>query len=467
MKWVKRTRLAGAAVLASAAILGSASVAAGEILFTIPGNAAAGNIDIFLTSGTATSATIANSNGTFNQTVAIPANGTAIVTINNALRIGTLGLASNNGFSITSAGAIAAYLMDANIPVQSNDITNLFPTDSLGTSYRVMAGTSNLVPAGSQMSFVASADGTTVTVTPSATLTTGQAAGVPFTVNLNNRQAMEFRAAGTSDLTGTTIVSNNKIAVFGGHFCGNVPANVAFCDHLIEQMPKTSDFGTQFVLMPTNQGGPGEVLKILAIEGGTVVTLNDGGVISTINLNAGQSFESAPTINDRGTVTSNNPILVGQFMIGQQIAGNGDPAFSLVPDVTKWLKEYIFNVPVGNYNDFLGVAIESAALGSLMLDGVLVNPALFAAVPGTTFMAGNIPVADGSHRILASDEFMLLGSGFNNNFASYFGIGGSSISGGGVTPPPPPNGTPEPGTLALFGVSLAALHLLRRRRSTG
>jgi len=416
-----------------------------EILFTIPGNLISGDIDIFLTSGTATTATIRNSDGTFDTTVNIPANGTAIVTIPHSGRIGALGTASINGYSIDSPDPIAAYLMDANAPVASNDITNLFPDTALGTSYLVMAATSGIVANGSQMAVVTGTDNTTVTITPSANLTTGQPAGAPFAVTLNRLEAVEFRASG----------SGRRLR-----------------HHVIEQLPATSDFGTSFVLVPTEQSGPGDVVKILARDDGTVVTFEDsGGTTVQPTLNAGEALTLLPALAENTRVTSNHPILLGQFMIGVDLAGDGDPAFALVPDQSQWLDRYIFNVPAGDYNDFLGIAIEGTALGSLQLDGVAVNPADFSPVPGTTLVAGNVSTGDGSHVIEASTSFMLLGHGFNSNFASYFGVGGSAISGGGVTPPPP-SGTPtaiptlSSWALMLLAGLIGALALAGLRRRT-
>lgn len=448
--------------------------AAAEILFTIPANLVASDVDIFLTSGVATTATITNSDGSFDTTVNIPANGTAIVTIPNNRRIGPLGVPSINGYSIDSPDPIAAYLMDANAPVASNDITNLFPDSALGTSYLVMAATSGLVADGSQIAIVADSPGTTVTITPSANLNTGQAAGVPFDIVLNRLEAVEFRA-NSADLTGTVITATQPVAVFGGHHCANVPDTTGACDHVIEQLPASSDFGTNFVLVPTEQAGPGDVVKILARDDGTVVTFQDsGGTTVQPTLNAGEFLTLPPQLVENTRLTSNHPILLGQFMLGAGLAGEGDPAFALVPPQDQWLDRYIFNVPAGDYNDFLGIAIENAALASLKLDGVAVNPASFFSVPGTTLMAGNISVGDGSHVIEANGDFMLLGHGFNSNFASYFGVGGSSISGGGVTPPPPPpprTDTPVPTlsawTLAVLTgmIGLLAATRLRRRAS--
>lgn len=461
--------------LAVLALSGLASgQAAAEILFTIPENLATSDVDLFLTSGVATTATITNADGSFNTTVPIPANGTAIVTIPDALRVAPpLGVVSVNGFGIDAPDPIAAYLMDANTPVASNDITNLFPDTSLGTSYLVMAATSGIVSDGSQIAVVAGTDGTTVTITPAAALSTGQPAGVPFNIVLNRLEAVEFRAI-SADLTGTLITATQPIAVFGGHQCANVPDTTGACDHVIEQLPASADFGTDFVLVPTEQPGPGDVVKLLARDDGTVVTFEDsGGTTVQPTLAAGESLTLPPGLTENTRVTSNNPILIGQFMLGLELAGAGDPAFALVPDRNQWLDRYIFNVPVGDYNDFLGIAIESSALASLQLDGAPVSPASFSAVPGTTLVAGNIGVTDGSHVIEASAPFLLLGHGFNSAAASYFGVGGSAISGGGGTPPPPPppvdspNAIPtlSPWALAVLAglIGIQAVAGLRRR----
>ena len=97
-----------------------------------------------------------------------------------------------------------------------------------------------------------------------------------------------------------------------------------------------------------------------------------------------------------------------------------------------------------------------------MLDGAPIDPQCFLPVPGTTLVACNIPTSDGSHRITADSPFMLLASGFNNNFASYFGIGGSSVSGGGFVIPG--GDVPEPMAITSLGLGLIGLGLAYRRR---
>jgi hypothetical protein len=253
-----------------------------QTFFNIPDNLVSGNIDLFLTSGVNATGTISNGNGTFNSPFSIAANDTTIVTIPSSFRLTTAGQISLNGFSIESEQPIAAYLIDTNTPAASNDITNLFPIEGLGNSYRIMAGTSGPISNGSQVSFTATQNNTTVTVTPSVNTTTGQPAGVPFNVTLNQNESVMYYAAGggsSADLTGSTLVSDKPIAVFAGHRCANVPPEVTFCDHIIEQMPTTDNFGNNFVIVPTEQRGssPGDVIKIMADEDNTVVTLNEGG----------------------------------------------------------------------------------------------------------------------------------------------------------------------------------------------
>lgn len=447
-----------------------------QIFFNIPDNLATGSVDIFLTSGENATGVITNGSGTFSSPFSINANTTTIVTIPDNLRLVAANVISNNGFSIESAQPIAAYLIDTNTPAASNDITNLFPIQGLGNNYRIMAGTSGVVSNGSQLSLTATQNNTVVTITPSVNTTTGQLANVPFNVTLNKNQSIMYYAAGSgasADLTGTKVNSSQPIAVLAGHLCGNVPPNATACDHLIEQMPTTANLGTNFVVVPTKQRGnaPGDVLKILADVDGTQVTLNEGGTTTLFNLNAGEFrvLQSNNSINQLSSVTSNNPILLGQFMVGSEqtgVSGLGDPAFSLIPDQSQWLKNYIFNVPIGYQNDFLNIAGSLDAINNLKLDGISVNSSLFSPVVGTSLFGGLINITDGSHLIESTESFMLLGHGFDNSFASYFGVGGSRSSGGGVTPPPDPEprDVPEPNSLWSLGL-IAGLGLILKKKA--
>ena len=66
-------------------------------------------------------------------------------------------------------------------------------------------------------------------------------AGVPFNITLNRGDVYQLRHGldDKADFTGTTVVGNKPIAVFGGDLCGEVPYDVQFCDHMVEQMMPT------------------------------------------------------------------------------------------------------------------------------------------------------------------------------------------------------------------------------------
>lgn len=450
--------------VAVAMLLAFPSRASAFTLFAIPQNysGARGDIDIFLTSGTDTSGTITSTDGSFSQAFSIAANSTTTVTIPKSHQIFSAGTVNTNAsFTIDSDNPLAAYLLNSNTPTDyTNDITNLLPVESLGNNYRLM----NFDPLfESQLTIVASEDGTEVTVTPTADLTSGQTAGNPFNVTLNKGESILY--ASNSDLTGSSIVSDKSVAVFGGNQCANVPLGYGACDHLIEQMFPTSDLGTEFVLVPTAVPNTGDLVRILADQDNTVVTLTDSGGSQVHNLSAGEFLElgRGSLLDELTSISSNNPLLVGQFMVGVTLSGLGDPAFSLVPDVNGWLDEYIFNVPVGYDGNYLNVAIEQNSLGSLLLDGSLVDPLLFQPIAGTTLVGGNVPVAEGSHVITANADFMLQNHGFASA-VSYFGIAGSRASGGGSNPPG--RKVPEP-TSALSLLALGAVgagSMLKRKR---
>ena len=52
------------------------------------------------------------------------------------------------------------------------------------------------------------------------------------------------------DLTGYLINSSRPISVYGGHACANVPINISFCDHMVEQIPPISELGQEHIVPP-------------------------------------------------------------------------------------------------------------------------------------------------------------------------------------------------------------------------
>ena len=81
---------------------------------------------------------------------------------------------------------------------------------------------------------------------------------------LNRLQTLQFDS--TEDLTGTIIESDKPISVFVGHECGQVPAGSTACDHLVEQVPPHTTWGTRFFTVPLDVRESGECYRV-----GTVV----------------------------------------------------------------------------------------------------------------------------------------------------------------------------------------------------
>ena len=113
----------------------------------------------------------------------------------------------------------------------------------------------------SEILLVGNIDNTTITITPTADVivpidihsanssSETILAGTTKIIKLHRLQTFLFGATGV-DLSGTSIVSNQPLTVVGGHECGNIPYNIAFCDHVSEQIPPTITWGKKFILTP-------------------------------------------------------------------------------------------------------------------------------------------------------------------------------------------------------------------------
>ena len=126
------------------------------------------------------------------------------------------------------------------------------------TSYTVINSNSAILT-------VSCNNGTQITFTPTATITT-ISAGTSTTVTLAKVQPLYIQSKG--DLSGTRIVSNQPISLFNGHECAYSPPTQGIqCDHLVEQIPPTSTWGKVFITAPSADRKTGDIFKIVGITG--------------------------------------------------------------------------------------------------------------------------------------------------------------------------------------------------------
>ena len=260
---------------------------------------------------------------------------------------------------------------------------------------------------------MATQDGTSVTITPTAAIPT-HPAGVPYTIALNRGQTYQGRAdAGNADLTGTLITSSAPIAVFGAVRCVNIPnSGTLACDHIVEQIPPTSTWGRNFVSVPLATRLNGDTFRFLAQENGTVVSVN-GVVVAT--LNRGQVHERQ--IVGRASITATDPILVAQFSNGSTWDGVTSELFMmLIPPARA--------VPRRLHHHHAGHRVRTELRerrGAELLDRIWsrrtsapIPAAAFLPIPGASFSGAQRTVTLGSHHFSGPQPFGVFTYGFDS-----------------------------------------------------
>ena len=185
----------------------------------------------------------------------------------------------------------------------------------------------------SQLLFVACEDNTIITI------------GSHTTIFLNKMETYLFENA--SDLTGTVAISNNPVSFFSGHPCTNVPTTAPACDHLFEQLPDKSTWGTHFLSASFAGRDSGEIYRVLASEPSTTVTFTCSSLSqpSTYTLPSAGSWEEITTSDDSFcSIVSNNPVLVVQFALGYIIDEIGDPFMAMIPAIAPYSNNYIIPI---------------------------------------------------------------------------------------------------------------------------
>jgi len=302
------------------------------------------------------------------------------------------------------------------------------PVSAIGTSNMVMAYNAGSLYAneysGPQLGIAAAYNNTIVTITPSCA-TLARAAGVPYSITMNQGDAYQlFVSATASDLTGTLISSTQPIAVFGSNRCANVPSDQYYaCNYIIEQMPPVPDWGKNFFTVPLDTRSNGDTFRILSSADGTNVQINGASVAT---LNTGQFYQTELTTVSN--ITASEPVLVAQYSNCTSYDGdaNGDPSMMLIFPVEQYLNSYTVSTPASNFlSNYINVIVDSADAGNVILDGTAIPASSFSVIGATGYSGAAVSVGVGTHNLSSVANFGINVYGFAQTDAYSYPGGGA------------------------------------------
>ena len=167
-----------------------------------------------------------------------------------------------------------------------------------------------------------------------------------------------FHVLADSDLSGTRITSSKPVAVFSGNDCARVPSNP--CNHLVEQIPPISSWGTQFITSPVLNNQAGSTFHVLASEANTLVYVDSHW--KTV-LSEGETYEIDSAWNQSLVIRTSHPSLVVQYHKGVARPSRS-PFMALVPPVSWFSNDYTIYVPLDEnrkaFDSYMNVIIDTS-----------------------------------------------------------------------------------------------------------
>lgn len=368
---------------------------------------------------------------------------------------------SDRSFRISTSEPVVAYQFNPlnDVGVASNDASLLLPANAIGREYYVMSwpsgiGAMGFAPQTGWFTIVGTTEQpTTVDITFSAPLIDGTdpdlrgiRAGQTMRYSLEQFQVMNFEAKSEmfaiGDLTGTHIVADRPIVVFGGHeeaVIGDEGDGSGPCcaDHLEEQLFPVDTWGTRYPAVHSPpRGTEPDIWRVLAARDGTrITTIPPIPGLDGITLDAGQ-FADAEVVESFEIIGS-QPILVAHYLVSQQDhripRSKGDPSMILAVSSEQFRSDYIVLTPDRYAEDW--ITIIRPARAPILLDGTAVPDSAFQAFGTNEFEFAHVAVEPGPHVLVSPTEekFGIAMFGYNNavsygypgglNLATEFGDG--------------------------------------------
>ncbi len=342
---------------------------------------------------------------------------------------------------VSSTDDIVCYGM--NSKTYTADAFLALPFSTAGTDYRILSyensdsvnGFTGSEAMPSQFAVAAFVDNTTVTITPSAPTWAGHPAGAPFSLLLKKGECIQVQtdtAIPGLDLTGSIVISDKPVAVFGSHARTEIPFGYVRSDGggsrdmLLEQLPPTHVWGRSFVVASlerdaSNFIAEGDLIRVLALNPKTTVKIN-GTLWRTL---AANKFADTLLLG-AAVIEGSGPLLVGEYAHTCNSAqGVGDPFLAVVPPVDQTYNDFTFfaSEDVNYTTQKVIIATDVRSQSSIVFDnGAALSPSFFKPLPvqagGRSFSITQLGVGPGVHHLTTSNTpdmgFTILSYGLGN-----------------------------------------------------
>lgn len=381
------------------------------------------SMSVTITGLRACSGTISNPNTGWSTNFQVPANGSVSITIDTATCYNTVSnVIANKGIHITTTDTVSVYA--CNYLSTSFDVTYVLPTDVLQDEYVVQTYETSRSVTPCEVMVVALKDSTIVDITPTCGIVNYNSSASTMTVILNEGQCYFMQCDNIDDFSGTRIKARNcdKIAVFNGHECANVPASTGtYCDHLFEQAIPISFWGKKYVVT-SSANHNGDVVKITSLQDGCTVWHNN---VPISVINAGQSIEVFLTGNPvANVIQTSKPSTVYIYLESKNVAGpDGDPAMILIPPLEQEINDVVFvsyQTPLVSTHR-LNIVTKTSNTQNIFLDGVSLMSSFTIVPSDAQYSYARVILSGGSHHIVSNG-----GSGF---VAHAYGVGSNESYG--------------------------------------
>ncbi len=403
-------------------------------------------------SGTTNVSLVATDDATSPVAVSLAASAQAVLELAKGFDLDGTSL-NRRSFLVAADDAITVHAFNplAQAGAYTTDASLLLPAHALGRHYvalswpqRQAGPETSFLPVRGFVTIIATEPGPTeVTVRPSDVTEAGGSIpalrkGDAYTVTLERGDVLNLESGGGGsgpDLTGTIVVGSQRLAVFSGHECANVPLVLSpegavigtpFCDHLEQQLLPIELLGTEYVAdafaprSPTDYG----IWRVVAAASGVKITTDpphpgaDGVVLA-----AGEHLEIAS--QSSFVLRANGPVAVGHYVTGSNHqgfttrpecekdgapTGIGDPALTMLVPTSRYREDFVVLAPDGYSESTLNFVHPPGAV--IEVDGLPVSLET-TPIGGSSWVASRLPVLPGVHRIAANARIGVTVYGFD------------------------------------------------------